>query len=1242
MTAEMVYEELRCTWEHDKDVLTELLSDKAMDAMFMHKLIVPPNRFRPESKGTTGMQTYMNVQSVSLSRIMILNEKILNQKAKNEDFTETFLEFQHAINMYMDSSNWARQSEKDLAGLRQLLEKKEGLFRLKMMGKRVNYAARSVISPDPYINTGEIGIPIVFAKNLTFPEPVRENNLEYLRKLVENGPNVHPGANMVEEKDGKKIILDKFSQKQLKGVAARLFTGGIGKTVYRHLQTGDWLLVNRQPTLHKPSMMAHSARVLPKQTTIRMHYSNCNTYNADFDGDEINLHFFQSHLARSEAKHIASTDYQYTAPTSGKPLRGLIQDHVVSGVLLTCKDTFLERDEYMQLIYIASQHLKKTIQIPPCILKPQVLWSGKQVISTIIQSLSYGKFQMNLNEKCKVGGYMWGKSGIEEERLLIKDGYICTGILDKNHIGNVEYGLVHSFHELYGESAAAQLLTSLGRVLTLYLQMIGFSCTMDDLILTPGSNDKRSNSIENTASKTIKYAHEIVNIAPSKHPGDHISKKLLKGLENFLLENEANSKELDLKMISFVKQSLSGIQKGLIPEGLKKKFPYNNFSAMVTTGAKGSLVNHQQVSLMLGQQELEGRRVPLTALGKSAPSFDAYDPTPRAGGLVTDRFLTGIRPQDFFFHCMAGREGLVDTAVKTSRSGYLQRCLIKGLESLIVAYDYSVRDSDGSIIQFLYGEDCIDPCKNKYVRAFEFLNENSLALCEKLKFAECSEKLDFTQIPKFESFDGNEKWDTSLNKHTPGKIGSMSTKMYELCNKYIEDIKTMRKKNKSLPRISKSNFMTMMSMKYMSSLIQPGESVGIIASQSIGEPSTQLTLNTFHLAGHGSANVTLGIPRLREILMTASATIKTPIMTMPFNGSKEAAENFKNHIQKISFKYLVKKIKIIEKVNPKINKRTYIAKIVFEDKKVIEDSIGLSWDFINSRVQDALIPAIDLAISHKIKKSDLKTALVFEEKKEVSPEEVTKKQEKTQEMEVEEAKTKKKEISTYENESEELVSEHEPMEVEKEEISDFKCLKKCTKSDKNSYFKVIFEVPMKYNILVLSEIEKQLECTYLRELQGIGRCHVDEKKEQVTITTEGVNFHEIWKYEDLFNLKKARSNDIVAVLKTYGVEAAAKTIINEVYGIFDNYGISVDKRHLTLIADFMTFNGGYRPFNRFGMNENPSPLLRMSYETTMNYLSDSALTGQIDLGKTPSACIVLGKPARIGTNYMDVFQVLNS
>ena len=187
---------------------------------------------------------------------------------------------------------------------------------------------------------------------------------------------------------------------------------------------------------------------------------------------------------------------------------------------------------------------------------------------------------------------------------------------------------------------------------------------------------------------------------------------------------QALDAELDAVIQGKMNDATSKVLKEIIPDGLIKKFPQNNLSAMVMTGAKGGVVNQTQISALLGQQSLEGRRVPKMQNGKTLPCYLPYDPNPRSSGYISDRFLTGLRPQDFYFHCMAGREGLIDTAVKTSRSGYLQRCLIKQLESLIVNYDLTVRDNDGSVIQFMYGEDGIDVMNTKYLDKFEFLESN--------------------------------------------------------------------------------------------------------------------------------------------------------------------------------------------------------------------------------------------------------------------------------------------------------------------------------------------------------------------------------------------------------------------------------------------------------------------------------------------------------------------------------------
>ena len=1236
-----VREELVAMWTLDSEILSLLTNPTAINAFFQDILVVPPNRFRPESK-LHGSETYLHVHTAALVKIYRQIEKIESLQQKEEPVLEAILELQNLVNVYMDASTSTRYSDKDLVGLRQLLEKKEGLFRLKMMGKRVNYAARSVISPDPYIDTNEIGIPVVFAKKLTFPEYVTNKNVDWLRKLIENGPHIHPGANVIEDLNGKKMVLDRCDAGQLKAIAKTLLTGGPGKIVYRHLQNGDWLLVNRQPTLHKPSIMAHRARVLPQQNTIRMHYANCSTYNADFDGDEINLHFMQSHLARSEAKNIISTDNQYTAPTSGSPLRGLIQDHIVSGVLLTSKDTFFEREEYLQLVYTATSSLKRFIQIPPCILKPKPLWSGKQVISSLLKAIAEDKAQLNLNVGCKVPGRMWGDP--QEGQLVVRQGYMCSGVIDKSQIGSSAFGLVHACNELYGERAGSQLLTSLGKVLTAFLQMHGFTCLMSDLFLNLHTETERKDWMEKTIFNTMVQVSEMLNVKPPKSL-HKIPPQIPEAIEKFVLKHEDSAKQLDVKFISELNKSTSNFK--AIPSGLAFRFPHNYFSTMVITGGKGSIVNHNQISLMLGQQELEGRRVPMTMLGRALPSFLPYDPNPRAGGFIGDRFLTGIRPQEYYFHCMAGREGLVDTAVKTSRSGYLQRCLIKGLEGLIVAYDYSVRDSDGSVVQFLYGEDCVDPTRSKYLHAFDFLNENKEAVKSKYKFEEACELLDFSSIRKFLRKGRKLEDDTILHNYNPSTTpGALS---YSLNTQLHNTLTQKRQEAKENPFVSFSatEFSSLVSLKYMRSLVEPGEAVGIIASQSVGEPSTQLTLNTFHLAGHGSVNVTLGIPRLREILMTASANIKTPTMTLPFKLNKTKAVQFKNKLKRITFYDLVRKVRIKEIVDPEKGARNYQVKVILEDKEDIEEQLGLAWDQVTLKVKEFLANNIDSAIATQLKRSNDRTTQVkTREEKELNDEEIPQtRNEEDDELgeeegyEADKLKSKKKESRTYdEGDESEIEQETTAPESETMRITETKYLKNCIKSNKKSYFQLLFEVPLKNNLLILNEIEKVLQKTYAREVPGIGNCELLEQNNRVFIQTEGINFYEIWKYSEQIFLDEIRSNDIVAVLKTYGVEAAQRTIIEEINSIFSHYGIQVDKRHLTLIADFMTYNGGYKPFNRIGMAESSSPLLKMSFETTMNFLNEACLNKEVDYGTSPAASLVLGKPTKLGTNYMEVLQ----
>jgi DNA-directed RNA polymerase beta' subunit len=348
-----------------------------------------------------------------------------------------------------------------------------------MMGKRVNFAARSVISPDPNIETNEIGVPPVFAIKLTYPEPVTNHNFYDLKEAVLNGPNKWPGAHAIENEFGQVISLRKKNYEERVALANQLLApsnsysnGSRNKKVHRHLNNGDVVIMNRQPTLHKPSMMAHRARVLPGEKTIRMHYANCNTYNADFDGDEMNMHFPQNELARAEAMTIADTDHQYLSATAGKPLRGLIQDHISMGVSLSNKDTFFTREEYHQLLYSCLRpedgHTTsgRVETVDPAVLKPQPMWTGKQLITTILKNIKPAEYQeLTLESKSSTSAAFWGAHK-EEQNVIVKDGQLLCGIMDKNQIGPAAGGLINGIYEAYGETIAGRALSIIGRLLT--------------------------------------------------------------------------------------------------------------------------------------------------------------------------------------------------------------------------------------------------------------------------------------------------------------------------------------------------------------------------------------------------------------------------------------------------------------------------------------------------------------------------------------------------------------------------------------------------------------------------------------------------------------------------------------------------------------------------------------------------------------------------------------------------------
>ena len=373
----------------------------------------------------------------------------------------------------------------------------------------------------------------------------------------------------------------------------------------------------------------------------------------------------------------------------------------------------------------------------PAIVKPRAMWSGKQIITTVLKNITPITHPgLTLSGKSQTPSDRWAEDS-EEATVIFQSGELLCGILDKAHLGPSGGGLIHSVYEAYGHTIAGKLLSILGRLLTKFLNMRAFTCGMDDLLLTESGDKARREKLRQADTIGVEVAAKYVTLEETPDANDKELRNRLQGI----LRDEEKQKGLDSVYNSRTAKLSSDVTSACLPTGLSKPFPRNQMQAMTTSGAKGSSVNANLISCNLGQQVLEGRRVPVMVSGKTLPSFRPFETKVRAGGYITDRFLTGVKPQEYFFHAMAGREGLIDTAVKTSRSGYLQRCLIKGMEGLKSEYDNSVRDSDGSMVQFLYGEDGLDVTKQKHLTDFKFLAENYLSLVAQLNIKEEFSKL---------------------------------------------------------------------------------------------------------------------------------------------------------------------------------------------------------------------------------------------------------------------------------------------------------------------------------------------------------------------------------------------------------------------------------------------------------------------------------------------------------------------
>ena len=1168
-----------------------------------------------------------------------------------------------------------QRSGRPLKSIHDRLKAKEGRIRGNLMGKRVDFSARSVITPDPRIDIDQLGVPYDICKNLTFPEKVNSYNIDRLRITVKNGVLKYPGAKSIKKKDSGRII-------SLSILDTSQIIVELGDIVNRHLIKDDIVLFNRQPSLHKMSMMQHRVLPLPYKT-FRLNVSVTTPYNADFDGDEMNMHVPQSDASRIEIAELARVSSQIVSPANNKPIISLVQDTCVGSYIFTRYDNFITESEIKDILCdtntISESKLTKLLSKP--VLKngsnkktidalfndfpyfkfpsgdssgyslPYDLWTGRDIFSLILPNLNFTKCNKTYGDNDK-------ELHQKRNKISIVKGEVIDGVFDKHILGSSQNGLIHNIFNDFGMDRTKQFLEDTENIITNYVLKSGFSVGIGDLI--PDSDSQVAMKEIVSHSKT-----KVIELIEHTHQG--------------ILERKGGatlSADFETQILGILNQVTNNTGK----EALLSLNKNNRMLNLIKSGSKGSEINMGQMIACVGQQAVDGQRIPLGFTDRTLPHFHKYDDGASARGFVENSFMNGLTPTEFFFHAMGGREGLIDTAVKTSETGYIQRKLVKGLEDARILNDHTVRDANNNIIQFLYGGDGFD---GMYIEKIKLstLGKNDDYILDTYSLDISDIKVNFTDevyksiITNKESFIGQNDdyikqmikdrdyyfdnfFKGTLNEHVfyPINIQRLLTntiknlepfapysdlsplyileeikrlvdglyvsEMYShskmlgvLCRIYLSP-KIICVKHK-LNKIAFDYIISNIKSKFYSAIAVNGELVGTIAAQSIGEPSTQMTLNTFHFAGVASkSSVNQGVPRFKELL-SITENLKGPMNTIvlkePYCYNKELAKDVMNDLSITYIKDLIKSCEIyfnssfyddddegttgdVEKTDLfKIHKQFY--DILIEDPLENLSPWVLKLEFDKTKMMNNQFTMLDIY-----------TAII-----------------KT-------FNTDKRDLRCFytdDNSNNLIMSIQCVLEDQGDNEIDEEDVVCIMKTIQNS---IMNDIILKgYLNIKSASMESNKSYTLLNAITG-----KYEKKEYWEIFTDGSNLTDIITHPKI-DPYKTFSNNIWEVYRLLGIEAARKMLYQEINEVFEFSGSYVNSRHISLLVDVMTNKGSLMSIDRHGLNKTErGPLAKCSFEETPDILSKAAVFSDLDKMTSVSANIMLGQEVPIGTGAVDV------
>ncbi len=453
-------------------------------------------------------------------------------------------------------------------------------------------------------------------------------------------------------------------------------------------------MFNRQPSLHRMSIMAHEVKVMPYKT-FRLNLCVCPPYNADFDGDEMNLHAIQGEEARAEARVLMRVQEQILSPRFGGPIIGGIHDHISGAYLLTKKDTKFTEDEAFQILFISG------IDEPlpePILENGRRYYTGKQLFSLILPKDLNLVYQAKICKKHKV----CKKEACESDAyVVIRNGQLLSGVMDEKSFGAFAGELLDRIVKDYGTDEARKFLDRATKLVIEVISRKGFSVGIDDEDIPKEASERIEEIMDRAEAKVQElitaYNEGILERLPGRTIEETLEMRIMQTLSEARDKTGTIANEY-LEQESYIKGK------------------DNNSRIMAVSGARGSLLNLTQMSACVGQQAVRGERIMRGYSERTLPHFKRGDRGSKAKGFVKACYKKGLDPLEYFFHAMGGREGLVDTAVRTSQSGYMQRRLINALQDLKVEYDGTVRDTRGVIVEFKHGEDGADPARTDWGR----------------------------------------------------------------------------------------------------------------------------------------------------------------------------------------------------------------------------------------------------------------------------------------------------------------------------------------------------------------------------------------------------------------------------------------------------------------------------------------------------------------------------------------------